>query len=87
MAAKTVTIEEAEGHLAELVESIGENDELILEKSGRPIAKLIALPTSKVSEQLPPRTVGDFRGRIRIADDFNDPLPDEFWGFDKPLDP
>jgi len=87
MAAKTVTIEEAEGHLEDLIEKANAGDEVILAKNGEPVAKLVALPRTKPSEPLPPRTFGDFRGRIRIADDFNDPLPDEFWGFDKPLDP
>lgn len=83
MAAKTVTIEEAEGHLGELIEKIDEGDEVVISKGDRPVAKLIALPGAKASEDLPPRTVGDFRGRIWIADDFDAPLPDEFWGFDK----
>lgn len=25
------------------------------------------------------RTFGEYRGKIWIADDFDDPLPDEFW--------
>lgn len=87
MAAKTVTIEEAQGHLDELIEKANAGDEVILEKSGEPVAKLIALPRKTSSEALPPRTVGDFRGALWIADDFDAPLSDEFWGFDKPLDP
>jgi hypothetical protein len=26
-----------------------------------------------------PRVLGDFKGKIRIADDFDNPLGDEFW--------
>lgn len=83
MAAKTVTIEEAERHLGELIEKIDEGDELVISKNDRPVAKLVALPGAKPAEDLPPRTVGDFRGALWIAEDFDDPLPDEFWGFDK----
>jgi prevent-host-death family protein len=83
VAAKTVTIEDAEGHLDELIENANAGDEVILAKGGEPIAKLVALPRKKSSEALPPRTVGDFRGQFWIADDFDAPLPDEFWGFDK----
>ncbi|MGH7899429.1 MAG: type II toxin-antitoxin system Phd/YefM family antitoxin [Candidatus Binatia bacterium] len=87
MAAKTVTIEEAQGNLAELIENANAGDEVILAKGDEPVAKLVALPRKQPTGKPPPRTVGDFRGRIRMADDFNDPLPDEFWGFDKPLEP
>ena len=83
MAAKTVTIEEAEEHLGELIEKSDEGDELVISRGDRPVAKLTVLPGAKSSAELPPRTVGDFRGRIWIADDFDAPLPDEFWGFDK----
>ncbi|MEL6493400.1 MAG: hypothetical protein AAFQ95_25955 [Cyanobacteria bacterium J06621_3] len=27
----------------------------------------------------PPRKFGQFRGQIQVADDFDAPLPDEFW--------
>ena len=83
MAAKTVTIEEAERHLEDLIEKANAGDEVILAKGGEPIAKLVALPREKQPEELPPRTVGDFRGEFWIADDFDAPLPDDFWGFDK----
>lgn len=35
--------------------------------------------TSKATVQQPLRKFGQFRGQIQIADDFNVPLPDEFW--------
>jgi prevent-host-death family protein len=83
MTAKTVTIEEAQGHLDELIGKANAGDEVILAKDGEPVAKLVALPREKSSEPLPPRTVGDFRGQFWIAEDFDAPLPDDFWGFDR----
>jgi hypothetical protein len=37
--------------------------------------------STQTSESIPqaPVTLGLFRGRIHMADDFNDPLPDSFW--------
>ena len=32
-----------------------------------------------VSETPKPRVFGQYRGRIWMSEDFNDPLPDEFW--------
>jgi antitoxin (DNA-binding transcriptional repressor) of toxin-antitoxin stability system len=83
MAAKTVTIEEAAGRLGELLENIDQGDELVIAKGDRPIAKLVPLPSAAETETLPPRTIGDFRGALWIADDFDAPLPDAFWGFER----
>jgi len=35
--------------------------------------------TEKYHEISSKRTVGEYIGKIKISDDFNDPLPDEFW--------
>lgn len=75
MAAKTVTIEEAEGHLSELIESANAGDEVILAKGGEPVAKLVALPRANKEK----RVFGEYRGRIRMSEDFDEPLPDDFW--------
>ena len=77
MAAKTVTIEEARRHLDELVEAIGENDELILAKGDKPVAKIIAIPKSSAAKER--RTWGGYEGKVRMSEDFTAPLPDEFW--------
>lgn len=80
MAAKTVTIEEAGRNLSKLVDAIGENDELILAKGDKPVAKIVSLKTDKKPADVEkPRTVGDFRGRIWVSEDFDEPLPDDFW--------
>jgi antitoxin (DNA-binding transcriptional repressor) of toxin-antitoxin stability system len=75
MAAKTVTIEEAQQHLPELVESIGQGDEVLLAKKGEPIAKIVALPRAQKER----RVFGEYRGRIHMSEDFDEPLPDDFW--------
>jgi prevent-host-death family protein len=82
VAAKTVTIEEAAGHLDELIEKANAGDEVILEKSGRPVAKLVALERKVDAEQR--RTWGGYEGRIWMSDDFDAPLSDDFWFSGKP---
>jgi prevent-host-death family protein len=74
VAAKTVTIEEAQGHLDELIEKAHAGDEVILAKGGEPVAKLVPLAKRKSR-----RVFGQCKGEIWTSDDFDDPLPDDFW--------
>ena len=42
-------------------------------------AKVIVMYEENTEEKKEKRIFGQFRGQIKIADDFDDPLPDEFW--------
>jgi prevent-host-death family protein len=68
----TVSFKEAQDHLSDLLDRLedGEEDEVVIVRSGRPVAKLVHLPRQ-------PRQPGRLKGRIRIAPDFDDPLPDD----------
>ncbi len=56
-------------------------DEIVLEENGKPIAKITPIENSK---EIKKRTAGLGKGYF-MSDDFDDELPDEFWGFDKEL--
>ena len=59
-------------------------DEIVLEENGKPIAKVT--PIAEVEQTAPkPRVFGLGKGKTWMSDDFDDELPDEFWGFDKEL--
>ncbi len=75
MATKTVTIEEAQGRLSELVHSTSAGDEVIVAENGEPVAKIVPLPR-KLTQR---RKWGGYEGKIRMHDDFDEPFPDEFW--------
>ena len=60
--------------LNDLVEQVHQGIEVILLEGGRPVARLIPNPPS--SGQRHPDLFPD---AIQISDDFDDPLPDEFW--------
>lgn len=81
---KIVSISEAQTHLQGLLASARKNgDEIVLEENGKPIAKI-----TPITETAPPkkkRTAGLGKGTMWTSDDFDDELPDEFWGFDKEL--
>jgi prevent-host-death family protein len=70
---KTVDMHEAETHLSRLVDEAAAGQEIIIAKSGRRVARLVAIdPQSR-----PRRVFGQMKGRIIVSDDFDDPLPDD----------
>jgi prevent-host-death family protein len=78
---KTVSISEAQTQLPGLLASARDNgDEIIIEENGEPLAKLTPIEKPQVQK---PRVLGLGEGKSWTSDDFNDELPDEFWGFDK----
>ncbi len=66
-----VNIHEAKTHLSRLLVRVMEGEEIIIAKSGKPVARLIAL-----KEQPSNRLPGSAKGRVTIASDFDAPLPE-----------
>ncbi len=66
----TINIHEAKTHLSRLVDRAAAGEEIIIAKSGKPLAKLVSL-----SEVNPPVRFGTLAGVLRIPDDFEAPLP------------
>ena len=64
---------EAKTKLSELVDKAAEGEEIIICKSGKPLARL--MPLAEKSKE--PRKGGFWKGQVWIADDFDDPLPAE----------
>ena len=68
-----VGMHEAKSQLSRLVELAESGEEVIIQRSGRPVARLVALQHRRpVAEAF-----GALRGEIELADDF-DELPDDF---------
>jgi prevent-host-death family protein len=63
-------VHEAKTHLSRLLERVAEGEEIIIAKSGRPVARLVRVAVE-------PRRPGRLKGRIRVGPDFDDPLPEE----------
>ena len=68
---KQVNIHRAKTHLSRLVEEASAGAEVTIAKAGKPLAKLVPLRAAKRV-----RRPGFLKGRIRIAADFDAPLPD-----------
>jgi prevent-host-death family protein len=76
---ETINIYDAKTKLSQLVDRVAEGEEIIIARAGRPVARLVAfLPSS------PTRKPGRLRGRVKVARDFDAPLPDEL--FESPAD-
>lgn len=67
-----VNIFEAKTQLSKLVERAEHGEEIILARAGRPVARLTQLQPEKKKIRF-----GGMKGKIWIADDFDDPLPEE----------
>lgn len=72
---KNVTLQEAEGHLDELLALVVQGEEVIITKGDQPCAKLIAVSLPSKS----PRAFGLHAGTAWMSEDFHAPLPDNFW--------
>lgn len=66
-----VNVHEAKTHLSRLLERVDAGEEIIIARAGKPCAKLVPIRRSRT-----PRRLGLLKGRIRIAEDFDAPLPD-----------
>ncbi len=79
---KTLSINEIS--LQTVITYAKSGDEIVLEENGKPIAKIT--PIVEAEQPAPkPRVFGLGKGKTWMSDDFDDELPDEFWGFDKEL--
>jgi prevent-host-death family protein len=67
-----VNIHEAKTQFSRLVDAAANGEEIIIAKAGKPAARLVPLERVKTK-----RRFGALKGKIRIADDFDAPLPDD----------
>ncbi len=61
---------EAKTHLSHLVDRAAKGEEIVIAKAGKPLAKLVPMPKAKEK-----RKPGGWKGKISIADNFDDTLP------------
>jgi len=72
MAARPINIYEAKTQLSKLVDQAAAGEDVIISRAGKPVARLTRLQEAK-------RTVrfGLLKGTLKVAKDFDAPLPDE----------
>jgi prevent-host-death family protein len=69
---RTVNIHSAKTHLSRLVAAAAAGEEIIIAKSGKPVARLMPL-----ADLTRGRRLGLLAGRLFVPGDFDDPLPSE----------
>jgi prevent-host-death family protein len=67
-----INIHEAKTHLSKIVDEVAAGAEVIIAKAGKPMARL-----SPISAPPRPKKLGLLKGKIKVTDDFNEPLDDE----------
>ncbi|HZJ03287.1 MAG TPA: type II toxin-antitoxin system Phd/YefM family antitoxin [Thermoleophilia bacterium] len=66
-----INVHEAKTHLSRLLERVAHGEEIVIGKAGKPVAKLVPYREARGH-----RSPGAWKGRVRIAPDF-DELPSE----------
>jgi len=67
-----VNIHEAKTQLSRLIARVEQGEEVVIARAGEPVAKLVRADRSKRHRKL-----GEYAGKIWIADDFDAPLDAE----------
>ena len=72
---QTVSVDEAQDKLQDLVAQALAGNEVIITEDGTPVARLVPVVVRSKKK----RVAGLNRGTISTSEDFDEPLPDEFW--------
>ena len=70
--ATTLNLYEAKTQLSKLLDRAAAGEEIVIAKAGQPVAPLVPFEPRRE-----PRQPGLMKGQIWIAEDFDDPLPEE----------
>ena len=65
-----IDLAQAQRSLPDLLDRVDRGEEVAISEGGQVRAKIVAVPKA-------PRVPGRLKGRIRISDDFDDPLPED----------
>ena len=79
---KTYNVHAAKSHLSRLIEEAAAGEEVVIARAGKPVARLLPF-----EPRIEPRRPGLMKGKIWIADDFDDPLPEEIMAAFRGEDP
>lgn len=73
-----INVHQAKTQLSKLLDQVCSGEEVLISRHGKPVAKL-----SSVDQHLPPRQPGSLKGKIWIAEDFDEftaDLEEMFYG-------
>ncbi|MBI3890220.1 MAG: type II toxin-antitoxin system Phd/YefM family antitoxin [Candidatus Wallbacteria bacterium] len=70
---KQVNVHEAKTQLSRLLELVRRGEQVLIAKSGKPVARLVPYEDPSPGA----RVLGRDRGLFEVPDDFDEPLPDD----------
>lgn len=68
-----VNIHNAKTHLSQLLARVERGEEVTIARAGKPVARLVPISVARQ-----PRTPGGLEGKVWVAKDFDEYLPEEF---------
>ena len=66
-----VSVHEAKTHLSRLLRRVTAGEEIVIARSGRPVARLVPVKSRQ------PRVLGQDEGLFEVPEDFDAPLADD----------
>lgn len=69
---QVVNVHEAKAHLSRLLTRISAGEEIVIAKSGKPVARLVPY-SDRTAQRIP----GKDRGLFSVPEDFDAPLPED----------
>ncbi len=76
MSTQIIALNEAQTYLGTLITPLKAGEEIVIVRNKTPLAKLVA-PTQTLTKT---RTFDKYKGKIKMSDDFDAPLSDEWLG-------
>lgn len=74
MNSTTIDVLDVQTHFLELLTQVIAGDEIVVTQGQKPVARLLPMESAAT-----PRVAGLHAGLGWVSDDFDDPLPEEFW--------
>lgn len=74
MNSTTIDVLDVQTHFLELLSQVMAGNEIVVTQGQKPVARLLP-----VESAVKPRVAGLHAGLGWVSDDFDDPLPEEFW--------
>lgn len=70
-----VNVHQAKTHLSRLLQRVEAGEEVVIARAGKPVARLVPL---EAPTPVRDRVLGGDEGKVRIAPDFDAPLPEDY---------
>jgi prevent-host-death family protein len=71
---RTINVSAAKTHFSRLIDAVIAGEEIVIARSGKPVARLLPLASATAPSQ---RQLGILAGKLSVPDDFDAALPEQ----------